>query len=90
MILEDPITSTEAITEIQGPDLLTMTQEGTTEGHTQMTREKVEAIHVKKSRHRIRKDHAQTPALFRKSVQRVHAPRKHPVQGDKGLRVQGE
>ena len=67
-----------------------MTQEGTTEGRIQLTREKAEAILVTGSRLRKRTVPAQTHAPFQKSDQQAHIAREHPVQGDKDLRVRGE
>lgn len=96
-ISEDPTTLKEAKTEIQGPDLLTMTQEGTTGGLTQLKRNKAEAeATLVKREHHERTYHAQTQDRFQKNDQPVHVARYHqahvarglPAQGDRDLRVQ--
>ena len=90
-ISEGLMTLKEVKTEIQGPNLLAMTQEGTKGGRMQLTKSKAEAEAILMKRgHHERKYRAQSQDQFQKNDQQVHAARDHQARGDRGLPAQGD
>ncbi len=86
-IREGPITFKEAKTEIQGPDLLTINQEGTIRDQPTKNIAKVEATLVKRGHHE-RMHRAQSQNRSQKNDQPAHVVRDRQVRGDRNLPVQ--